>query len=125
LKYHPDKIRGGVTEADKEVWLTIVKAYETLLDKDKRRKFDSTLAFDDKIPQAGDWKTDAEFYTVFGDMFRRNSMWANKLPVPQLGDEKDSIEYAQNFYKYWDNFDSWRQFCQFDEHDTENCQDRW
>ena len=125
LKYHPDKIRTVVTEADKEVWLTIVKAYETLLDKDKRRKFDSTLAFDDKIPQVGDWKTDAEFFTVFGDVFKRNSMWADKLPVPQLGEDKDSIEYAQSFYKYWDNFVSWRQFCQFDEHDTEKSHDRW
>jgi len=41
LMYHPDKIGESITQADKEVWLKIQNAYETLIDTTKR---------DDMIP---------------------------------------------------------------------------
>ena len=43
------------------MWLKIQDAYETLLDPSKRRKYDSSLPFDNKIPKEGDW-TDETFY---------------------------------------------------------------
>jgi len=50
LLYHPDK-RQDKTEAgteDNSVWLKIQEAFATLLDKNKRRAYDSQLPFDDK-----------------------------------------------------------------------------
>lgn len=50
LEFHPDKRCGDVTEQDKEIWLKVQNAYETLIDPAKRRRYDSTLKFDDSIP---------------------------------------------------------------------------
>ena len=51
LKYHPDKLGHEPSERDKEVWLKIQEAYETLMDPAKKRKYDSSLPFDEKIPE--------------------------------------------------------------------------
>lgn len=63
--YHPDKIGKGnkkVTEDDKEVWLKIQTAYETLIDPSRKKKYDSTLPFDDTVPVASKMANDADFY---------------------------------------------------------------
>ena len=64
LHFHPDKLGDKLTEKDKEVWLKIQNAYETLTDPIKRKKYDSNLPFDDKIPSKGDYD-DESFYEVF------------------------------------------------------------
>lgn len=65
LIYHPDKIGEKITESDKAVWLRIQSAYETLINIDKRRKYDSSLPFDDYIPSESDnWNNDT-FYESF------------------------------------------------------------
>jgi len=72
LKYHPDKIaaRGEkLSEGDKEIWLKIQKAYNILTDADKRRKYDSSLPFDEKIPKEEDVKDPAKFYELFKKCF--------------------------------------------------------
>ena len=59
LKYHPDKIAARGEKLDrrgKDVWLRIQKAYNTLTDADKRRRYDSSLPFDDSIPKEADIK---------------------------------------------------------------------
>ncbi len=83
LKYHPDKLGDKITEADKQMWLKIQDAYETLSDPVKRKKYDSTLPFNDEIPK--DF-TDETFFDVFSACFNRNAMFAKRKPVPQLGD---------------------------------------
>ena len=50
LKYHPDKLGDNYTEELKAKWLQIQLAYDTLSDPVKRRKYDSSLPFDEKIP---------------------------------------------------------------------------
>ena len=50
-------------------------------------------------------------------MFNRNAMWAKKKPTPNLGDLNTPIAEVKKFYKYWDNFESWREFSQYDEYD--------
>ena len=50
LVFHPDKLGDKLTQQDKEVWLKIQNAYETLSDPAKRKKYDSNLPFDEKIP---------------------------------------------------------------------------
>ena len=44
-------------------------------------------------------------------------MWAKKKPTPNLGDLNTPIAEVKKFYKYWDNFESWREFSQYDEYD--------
>lgn len=61
LKHHPDKLGDKYTEADKKIWLQVQKAYETLSDPAKRKKYDSSLPFDEKIPSKDDI-TEENFY---------------------------------------------------------------
>jgi DnaJ family protein C protein 2 len=79
LRHHPDKLGDSITEKDKEMWLKIVDAYETLLDPVKRKKYDSTLPFDDSIPSSDDFN-DESFFDVFGAVFNRNARFAKKKP---------------------------------------------
>lgn len=68
LHFHPDKLGANLTEKDKEVWLKIQTAYDTLSDPGRRKKYDSSLPFEDKIPEAKDF-TDATFYKVLSEVF--------------------------------------------------------
>ena len=113
-----------ITKKDKEVWLQIQNAYETLSDATKRKKYDSSLPFDDKTPEESD-VTDANFYEVFAKCFLNNARFSIVKPVPNIGDEKDDIVEVRKFYKFWDNFKTWREFSQYDEYDTEEAQDRY
>lgn len=35
------------------------------------------------------------------------------------------IDDVKNFYMFWDNIKTWRDFCQYDEHDPEEAEDRF
>jgi DnaJ family protein C protein 2 len=61
------------------MWLKIVDAHEILMDPSKRKKYDSTLPFDDDIPVAEDF-TDETFFEVFGAVFNRNARFAKHKP---------------------------------------------
>lgn len=124
LKYHPDKLGDKYTEELKAQWLRIQLAYDTLSDPVKRKKYDSTLPFDEKIPQVGDF-TDDNFYEVLAAAFTRNARFAKKKPVPNLGDENTPMKEVHAFYQYWDQFQTWREFSQYDEYNTEEAQDRY
>merc|ERR1719469_43288 len=51
LIYHPDKYEeGAYNENAKKNWLNLQEAYECLMDKEKRRIYDSTMDFEDEIP---------------------------------------------------------------------------
>ena len=52
-------------------------------------------------------------------------MFAVETPVPEIGDDNTPMEDVLAFYRYWDYFKSWREFAQFDEHDTEKAGDRY
>jgi DnaJ family protein C protein 2 len=45
-------------------------------------------------------------------------MFSKKSPLPRFGDGESTIEDVLKFYKFWDNFQSWREFSQFDEYDV-------
>ena len=117
LMYHPDKLGDKYTEKAKETWLKIQEAYDTLSDPAKRRKYDSSLPFDEDIPSEDDFD-DETFYEVFSKVFSLNSKWAVKKPVPNIGDESTPLPEVKKFYKYWENFKSWREFSQYDEYDV-------
>jgi DnaJ family protein C protein 2 len=128
LKYHPDKLvtKGEEpTEAQKETWLKVQEAMETLTDPKKRQKYDSSLPFDDSTPEESEWKNTAEYMEVFAKVFKRNNMWSKKKPVPDFLMSSMDIEALKKFFRFWDNFDSWRCFSQYDEYDTSEAQDRY
>lgn len=50
LKFHPDKLGDKITDQDKAMWLKIQDSYETLSDPAKRKRYDSSLPFNESIP---------------------------------------------------------------------------
>ncbi|KQJ82202.1 dnaJ homolog subfamily C member 2 [Brachypodium distachyon] len=133
LKHHPDKqaalLLHEVTEEAKQAkkdeieshFKAIQEAYEVLMDPTKRRIFDSTDEFDDDIP------TDCapqDFFKVFGPAFMRNGRWSVTQPIPSLGDDTTPVADVDQFYNFWYNFKSWREFPHEDEYDLEQAESR-
>ncbi len=125
LQFHPDKMGDNFQESDKQVWLQIQNAYETLSDVTRRRKYDSALPFDEEVPSDSDDITDENFFEIFNAVFLRNARFAKKKPVPNIGDASTPLEQVFKFYKFWDNFETWREFSQYDEYDTKEASDRY
>ena len=44
--------------------------------------------------------------------------------MPKLGDENSTFEEVNDFYSFWYDFDSWREFSYEDEESKESAQDR-
>jgi len=108
LHYHPDKTGLGETDP---VFMRIQDAFNTLSDMDKRRPYDSQCDFNDKVPKGTeDTETDEEFLKVYRPVFERNARFSNKLPVPDVGTPASTLAELEAFYKWWHNFDSWRDF---------------
>ena len=153
--YHPDKNQDnisleGINENDKEEekkiekeeekiilteeqkkqkeindkWLKIKEAYEVLLDPEKRKKYDSTIQFDDTIPKEKEYN-EKEFFRTFGPVFLKNSIWSKKKPVPKIGDLETPLEKVKKFYKFWSNFQSWRDFTVEGEYNIEEASSRY
>nr|XP_061809386.1 dnaJ homolog subfamily C member 2-like [Nerophis lumbriciformis] len=131
LKHHPDKRKAAgeqISEGDNDYFTCITKAVETLSDPVKRRAFDSVdPTFDNSVPSKSEGKEN--FFQVFPAVFERNSRWSTKKHVPKLGSIESSFEEVDNFYSFWYNFDSWREFSYLDEEEKEKaeCRDerRW
>jgi DnaJ family protein C protein 2 len=123
LIYHPDKNDKSTTEDLNPIWLKIQKAYETLTDPEKRKKYDSTLPFEEAIPE--DPVDEKDFYSTFGPVFIRNSLWSVKRPVPDIGNENTNIKQVNKFYEFWEKFDSWRDFSVFDEYNLDEAESRY
>ncbi|MCL7022828.1 hypothetical protein MKW94_028677 [Papaver nudicaule] len=133
LKHHPDKqaslLLGELTEAAKEAkkddienhFKAIQVAYEVLMDPVKRRLFDSTDEFDDKVPSDC---SPQNFFKVFGPAFMRNGRWSVIQPVPSLGEDNSPLKDVDSFYDFWYGFKSWREFPHSDEYDLEEAETR-
>jgi DnaJ family protein C protein 2 len=91
-------------------WLKIKEAYETLLDPERRKKYDSTFEFDDTIPDENGSYNEKNFFKSFGPYFIKNSIWSKNKPIPKLGDMSTPLSKVQMFYQFWYNFESWRDF---------------
>ena len=50
--------------------------------------------------------------------------WSIKKPVPKLGGENSTFDEVNDFYTFWYDFDSWREFSYLDEESKESAQDR-
>lgn len=124
LKYHPDKLGKDYDEQAKKKWLKIQEAWEVLNNQETRRRYDSSLEFDDTIPEDFDPAVD-EFYGEFGRIFKKNSRWSVKKNVPNLGDENTTIKKVFKFYEFWEKFDTWRDFVHKEEYDYAEAENRY
>ena len=126
LIYHPDKYEEGkYNESAKAKWLQLGSAYETLMDKDKRRIYDSTMEFDDSIPDATLGPND-DFYDLWGPVFKRNQYWStDQKKVVPFGDDSTPIKKVISFYNFWEGFVSWRDFKMDDEYDVMQAENRY
>lgn len=124
LVHHPDKQAQATNTSDDEVFKTLQKGYEVLTNPKTRRAYDSQEPFDDSYPDGSELKTDADFYTVFGPVFERNSKWSVDKVVVKLGDEKTNINQVNKFYNFWSSIKSWRDFSYLDEYDPEEAESR-
>ncbi|BFZ10799.1 hypothetical protein BsWGS_13838 [Bradybaena similaris] len=127
LTHHPDKrkARGkAVKEGDDDYFTCITKAYEILGNKQKRMSFDSVdPEFEDDVPPVSQYSRD-KFFAVFRPAFERNARWSTKKRVPKLGDENTPFDEVNNFYSFWYEFDSWREFSYMDEEEKEKGENR-
>jgi len=80
-----------------------------LSDRTKRKKYDSSLPFDDNIPNKGD-VNDANFYEIFNKVFQNNARFSVIKPVPNIGEADTPLDDVYKFYQFWDNFKTWREF---------------
>jgi len=124
LEHHPDKTVQRGREEDDAMFKSIQKAWETLSDPKKRRIYDSQEDFDDNIPSADSAKTEDDFYTIFGETFKRFSKFSEKRNVPQLGDKNTLLDKVDEFYNFWRGFRSWRVYDFLDEYDFHEAESR-
>ncbi|XP_049849217.1 dnaJ homolog subfamily C member 2-like [Schistocerca gregaria] len=120
LLCHPDKS----SDKDDTLFKAVNRAWSILGDDHKRRQYDSSEPFDDRIPNAGSIGSDREFYAVFGVVFKRNAKWSKRKPVPDLGNEQTPIDQVKSFYKFWSSFQSWRDFAYLNEYNVEEAENR-
>ncbi|GFS89032.1 dnaJ homolog subfamily C member 2 [Nephila pilipes] len=127
LLHHPDKRRNAgenVKDLDHDYFTCITKAYEILGNPTKRQSYDSVdPEFDDVVHPVNNHSKE-HFFKIFGPVFEANSRWSMKKPVPLLGKEDSSVNEVDDFYSFWYNFDSWREFSYLDEEEKEKGENR-
>eukprot|EP00397_Hematodinium_sp_SG-2012_P008784 GEMP01008853.1.p1 GENE.GEMP01008853.1~~GEMP01008853.1.p1 ORF type:complete len:767 (+),score=233.72 GEMP01008853.1:39-2339(+) len=115
LLMHPDKHCDKSESQQKEIadkFVLLQESYDLLTDTAMRRKYDSSLEFDDSIPSKADAKdceTFEQFYDLFAPVFERNIKWSVKKGAPKLPDnDADFEKEVKPFYQFWLRFQSWR-----------------
>lgn len=138
IEHHPDKT--GKTENDPN-YLSVQRAFVTLMDVKLKRAYDSQCDCDDTIPTgkerirqhvvAADTddqepiKKSVCFYDLYGPVFARNARFSTQRPVPALGTDDLEIHSVQSFYAFWNTFDSWRDFTHNAENDLDTAGGRY
>jgi DnaJ family protein C protein 2 len=116
-----------MTDDLKELWLRMMRGHDILVDPKRRMVYDSSLPFDDSLPTQDMWTKDKQFYTVMEEYFQRNAFWSKKKNCPMPGNKDTPMKEVRAFYKFWNDFQSWRVFSQYHKHtDVEdNATDRY
>lgn len=113
VKYHPDK-QSQVGAGEKDGFFKIIqKAFETLTDKNKRLQYDSCDFVADVAPPKKNSQYD--FFEAWKPVFASEARFSKKTPIPELGDLTTSKKEVEQFYSFWNRFDSWRTFEFLDE----------
>ncbi|XP_065829146.1 dnaJ homolog subfamily C member 2-like [Oscarella lobularis] len=128
LKHHPDKKTSSSVQNQEEpgdaYFQCVKRAYEVLSDLARRRAYDSIdPEFDESIPSS-DEITSENFFSLLQPAFESNARWSKKQPVPSFGNMKSSFDEVNDFYSFWYDFQSWREFSYMDQEDLENAENR-
>eukprot|EP00831_Metopus_contortus_P077464 TRINITY_DN7280_c0_g1_i4.p3 TRINITY_DN7280_c0_g1~~TRINITY_DN7280_c0_g1_i4.p3 ORF type:complete len:173 (-),score=53.07 TRINITY_DN7280_c0_g1_i4:25-543(-) len=67
---------------------------------------------------------DDNFFEIFSPVFEKNSQFSKNQKVPKLGSNTDPIASVEEFYNFWDNFKSWRDFSLYAEYDLNEAESR-
>ncbi|XP_065317353.1 dnaJ homolog subfamily C member 2-like isoform X3 [Gordionus sp. m RMFG-2023] len=132
LNHHPDKrYKHNIKHDSNDYFPCIIKAFEILSDPIKRRSYDSVdPLFNNDIPETfmpihNDISCQYDhFLNVFDPVFNRNSRWSTIQPVPTLKYINASSEEVNNFYSFWYDFQSWREFSYLDKEDKTKGENR-
>ena len=121
LRCHPDKSDTDA-KVNEEAFTCITKAYEQLCTVQGKRSYDSVdPLFDDDVPNITEYNKQ-KFFDVFGPVIERNSQWSLQKPVPLIGTDQDTIDQVDDFYNFWYNFKSWREYSYLDEEERKNAE---
>lgn len=108
LKHHPDK-KSAAGGLDQDGFFKIIqKAFEVMLDNNKRQQFDSVD--ENAVVAAPAPKTQYDFFEAWGPVFDSEAHFSKKQPVPSLGTSESTKEEVDAFYRFWGSFDSWKTF---------------
>eukprot|EP01054_Gregarina_sp_Poly1_P010273 Gregarina_sp_Poly_1__10272@NODE_71_length_16098_cov_96_674880_g61_i0_p4_GENE_NODE_71_length_16098_cov_96_674880_g61_i0NODE_71_length_16098_cov_96_674880_g61_i0_p4_ORF_typecomplete_len592_score126_56DnaJ/PF00226_31/8_8e14Borrelia_P83/PF05262_11/5_7e03Borrelia_P83/PF05262_11/0_00034Borrelia_P83/PF05262_11/1_8e04AAA_23/PF13476_6/0_008AAA_23/PF13476_6/4_4e03DUF1871/PF08958_10/2_2DUF1871/PF08958_10/1_5e02SPECT1/PF18680_1/7_3SPECT1/PF18680_1/27Myb_DNAbinding/PF00249_31/4_6e03Myb_DNAbinding/PF00249_31/ len=110
-------------EEIKQHFILIQTAFEILSDDVCRKQYDSSLPFDEDLPTAAEVNAH-NFFELCGPAFEKESKWSTRKPVPPLGDASTPVEHVKRFYRFWTDFESWRDFSQYAEHKIEEAESR-
>ncbi|OCH90821.1 DnaJ-domain-containing protein [Obba rivulosa] len=133
LKHHPDKKAGLAGDSnDDSFFKCIQKAFEVLINPERRRQFDSVDPYfellEEDVPTASQITKakdpNAAFFKLFAPVFEREARFSRKQPVPMLGTYEESKETVEAFYDFWYNFDSWRSYEYLDKEVNEGSDNR-
>lgn len=123
LKCHPDKSQGS-TKVNEEAFTCIQRSYEQLYTLEGKRAYDSVdPQFDDDVPNITE-HSKQNFFKIFGLIFASNSQWSMQKNVPALGSDSDSIDDVNDFYNYWYDFKSWREYSYLDEEERDKAENK-
>jgi len=111
---HPDKATPETRSKAELRYKAMQKAVETLLDKKLRKAYDSSLPFDDSLPEPKEGNGES-FYNVYGSVFNANARFSINKKQPSLGDDDTPMKEVDKFYSFWLSFKSWREFSHPDE----------
>lgn len=115
LVCHPDKATPEDRSQAEARYKAMQRAYDQLLDPTKRKLYDSSLPFNDKLPKATEGNTPETFFKVYGRVFQDNSRFSIDKKIPDLGDADTDMKQVDKFYSWWFSFKSWREFSHPDE----------
>lgn len=122
---HPDKAPPEHRQKAERRFQAMQIAYKTLIDPLKRRQWDSSLPFNDKIPKDSQGTTPESFFKVYAPVFERNAQFSERQPMPKLGDGETSYDEVDRFYDAWFSFRSWRDFSYLDGLSQSDTMGRW
>ena len=121
LQCHPDKSKSS-HRVNEEAFTCIQKAYEQMCTAEGKRAYDSIdPVFDDDVPNVTEYNKQ-NFFKVFDSVITGNAQWSLTKNAPLLGTMKDDIGNVNDFYNFWYDFKSWREYSYLDEEERDKAE---